>query len=756
MAAIRNWHRYIGALLLCATAGLRSASAQTETPVLVTFPNQIDDLFTAVSYNPRFRVGSFYVGGSNGVATLGAPSTLVAPLSRVSKIATFGGSAQRSGVFILSEGSNAVHVYDPGLAGAPQMTGTNQVMTDMWKNQRMSQLLTLDIGPTLGNIAQRRGALVQVWSTDDRSTIAGFKIQKSINSFDYPLCPCAVAADPNDFRETYAIARSDTVTAHRFVNQGAASATGQIVVSSPTGTPQLLGQIIADTHRAYVTDSQGRLHVVIPLGEDPIFAGEAMTLATRLTGFTIAGTLVRDTALLSPYFLEVGGDLNVPPNAPSAIRVFAGEAGGPALVATIPTATNSLGPFTFTPLEIFFWDGAALKGMRRGTWKVRNIPNVPVDGAGNPVHYDDFENAILIPVGLRNVVVSVDAGLPSPIAPNDLSGDNKSDLIFRNSTTGDLVGFLMNGGAVQSGAGLLGPGAWTIIHTADLNGDGKADLILKNLVDNTAVIFTMNGLAVTNSTVVLGANSGWTVTHAADFNGDGKADLLLRNTDGSLVVWTMDGISVTGGALVLGAASGFTPTHTADFNGDGKADILLRNVSNGQVVLFTMNGISVTSGSVVLGASSGYTPTHTGDLNGDGKADILFRNDTDGSIVAFLMNGASVTGSAAIVGAGAWRVNQVADYNGDGKADLLLRNTDGTLIVFTMNGTAVTSSGVVLGANTVWNAVQGGDYNGDGKADIILRNNDGTIVMFLMNGTAVTTGATILGPGSYIVVPTLL
>jgi FG-GAP-like repeat len=337
----------------------------------------------------------------------------------------------------------------------------------------------------------------------------------------------------------------------------------------------------------------------------------------------------------------------------------------------------------------------------------------------------------------------------------DANGDGNSDLTFRNTTTGELIGFLMNGGAVTSGASLLGPGPWTIIHTADLNGDGKADLIYRNLIDGTIVVFLMNGLSVINSTVLFPAGTPWNISQTGDFNGDGKADLLLRNNDGSLVVWTMDGLSVTGGALVLGAASGFTPTHVADFNGDGKADILLRNVSNGSVVLFTMNGISVTSGGVVLGASSGYTPTHTGDLNGDGKADILFRNDTDGSIVAFLMNGAAVTGSAAIVGAGNWRVNQVADYNGDGKADLLLRNNDGTLIVFTMNGTAVTGSGVVLGANTVWNAVQGGDYNGDGKADIILRNNDGTIVMFLMNGTAVTTGATILTAGPYIVVPTL-
>jgi hypothetical protein len=332
--------------------------------------------------------------------------------------------------------------------------------------------------------------------------------------------------------------------------------------------------------------------------------------------------------------------------------------------------------------------------------------------------------------------------------PSDLSADNKSDLLFRHGTTGELVGLLMNGGAVTSGASLLGPGPWTVTHAADLNGDGKADLILRNLTDGTLVTFLMNGLSVTSGVTLLGAGSGWTVTQTGDFNGDGKADLALRHSDGRIIIFLMNGQSITSSPILLPAGSGWSITHAADYNGDGKADLLLRH-TDGRVAIWLMSGITVTSSTTLLNANSGYTPTHTGDLNGDGKADILFRNDTDGSIVAFLMNGAAITGSGGIVGPGNWRINQVADYNGDGKADLLLRNNDGTLIVFTMNGTAVTGSGVVLGANTVWNAVQGGDYNGDGKADIILRHNDGTIVMFLMNGTAVTTGATILASGPW-------
>jgi uncharacterized protein (DUF2141 family) len=339
---------------------------------------------------------------------------------------------------------------------------------------------------------------------------------------------------------------------------------------------------------------------------------------------------------------------------------------------------------------------------------------------------------------------------------SDFNADGKNDLLFRNGSTGEIVGFLMNGSTVTTSASLLGPGAWTVTHTADLNGDGKADLVLRNITDGTLFAFLMNGLTPASSASLLGAGSGWSITHAGDFNGDGKADLALRHTDGRIVLWLMNGTTVASSATLLGAGSGWSITHAADFNGDGKTDLLLRH-TDGRVVVWLMNGTTVASSATLLPVGgNGYTPTHSGDLNADGKADILFRNDTDGTIVAFLMNGVTITNSKVIqVSTGSWRVNQVADYNGDGKADLLLRNTDGTLVIFTMNGLAITGSAVVLNATTVWNPMRGGDYNGDGKADIILRKNDGSIDVLLMSGTSVTTRATIVAPGPFTVVPAL-
>jgi FG-GAP-like repeat len=340
------------------------------------------------------------------------------------------------------------------------------------------------------------------------------------------------------------------------------------------------------------------------------------------------------------------------------------------------------------------------------------------------------------------------------LGSSDLNGDGKSDLMFHNSTTGEIVGWLMNSATVTEGKLLLGNGAWTVTHhLGGSSGYYNDDVLLKNNADGTVVWWRMAGLTINGGLTLLPAGSGWSVSHVGDFNGDGRDDILLRHADGRIVLWLMGFSSVASGTNLLPASTGYSAVHVADFNGDGKADILLRNDNDGTVVLWTMNGSTVAAGATILNANSGYTPTHTGDFNGDGKADILWRNNSNGSIVAWLMDGSNVTAGTALIGASNWYVNQVNDFNGDGKSDILLRNADGTVVSWLMNGTSVTSGATLFGPTTAWAPVKTGDYNRDGKADIIMRNNNGTLVMWLMNGGTITSGYTILGPGFWEVVP---
>jgi hypothetical protein len=352
-----------------------------------------------------------------------------------------------------------------------------------------------------------------------------------------------------------------------------------------------------------------------------------------------------------------------------------------------------------------------------------------------------------------NITAIFNKGRNTPSKVTDTSGDGRSDLVFRNSTTGEIAGWLMNGTTLTSGASLLNAGTgWTVTHMADFDGDGKADIMFRN-DDGTVVIWTMNGLTATSGAGIISANNTWRVAHVADFNGDGKADILWRNQiDGSGAIWLMNGTTLISGTAVIGPGP-WVAAVTGDFNGDGKADIVWRNSIDGSTALWLMNGTTFISGAGLIGAGP-WVPTHTADFDGDGNADIIWRNSTDGSSALWLMNGTTFISGAGLVGAGSWTVSQVADFNGDGKADILWRNSSDTShAMWLMNGTAITSGAGLFGPSA-YVAAQIGDYNGDGRADIIWRNTaDGSLAMWLMNGTTITSGAALIGAGPWQTVP---
>jgi hypothetical protein len=362
-------------------------------------------------------------------------------------------------------------------------------------------------------------------------------------------------------------------------------------------------------------------------------------------------------------------------------------------------------------------------------------------------------------VDVSSMIVNINSGeaksnttpTVKPAKPFDLSGDDKADLLFRDSANGTMSAWLMNGLSTTSTATIRAADpTWTITHVADFNLDGRADILWRK-TDGTVALWLMDGLTVLSNVTLLGPNPDWSVSHVTDFDGDGKADLLWRNTNGAVTIWLMNGTTVATATGILGANPDWKVSHVADFDGDGKADILWRN-NNGAVTTWLMNGASVASAAGILGADPNWRVSHVADFNGDGKADILWRNN-NGAVTTWLMNGTSVATAAGILGPDAnWSVSHVADFNGDGKADLLWRNNNGAATIWVMNGAVTTSSAGILGADPNWRVSHVADLNGDGKADLIWGKNDGSASAWLMNGTIIASTGGIRGPGTWQIV----
>jgi M6 family metalloprotease-like protein len=310
-------------------------------------------------------------------------------------------------------------------------------------------------------------------------------------------------------------------------------------------------------------------------------------------------------------------------------------------------------------------------------------------------------------------------------AVSDFDGDGKSDILFRDAVSGQTAEWMMNGANVTSSAltsmnagAYTSTSGWQAQGIGDFDGDKKYDLLWRDSATGELAVWTMNGATVVTSattSVNPGAytsTAGWQVQGIGDFDGDGKSDILWRDTaTGQTAIWFMNGAVVSSSSNTNVSAGAYTSTTgwqvhgVGDFDGDGKADILWRHAGTGKTVAWLMNGATKTGGGYTNVQAGAYTSTTgwqvqgAGDFNGDGKSDILLRSAETGRMAIWTMNGVKVVSSAyTSVDAGAYtssaglQVSAIADYNGDGKYDILLRDAvTGQTRVWVMNGSQVTS-----------------------------------------------------------------
>jgi phospholipase C len=198
----------------------------------------------------------------------------------------------------------------------------------------------------------------------------------------------------------------------------------------------------------------------------------------------------------------------------------------------------------------------------------------------------------------------------SVVGTGDFNGDGSADILWRNTTTGDMAIWEMNGTTIlnpsATGVGTVATN-WNVVGVGDFNGDGKADILWQNTSNGNLAIYLMNGTTVTSSATF--ANPGaYSVVGIGDFNGDGKSDILLRDGSGDIAIWEMNGTTITNvnSAGVGNLSSVWSVAETGDFNGDGMSDILWRDTS-GDIAIWFMNGTTLSSSAGLGTISTTFT-----------------------------------------------------------------------------------------------------------------------------------------------------
>jgi hypothetical protein len=141
----------------------------------------------------------------------------------------------------------------------------------------------------------------------------------------------------------------------------------------------------------------------------------------------------------------------------------------------------------------------------------------------------------------RLVTVQVSVGSSAGVVGADFNGDGKTDLLWRQPSTGRVVLSLMNGTTEISDVDLATDPDWLVAGTGDFNSDGQTDILWRQTSTGRIIVWMMNGTTRASYTDIV-TDLDWTVGGTGDFNSDGKSDILLRQSStGRVIVWLMNG-----------------------------------------------------------------------------------------------------------------------------------------------------------------------------------------------------------------------
>ncbi|HEV2471387.1 MAG TPA: choice-of-anchor tandem repeat GloVer-containing protein, partial [Chthonomonadales bacterium] len=244
----------------------------------------------------------------------------------------------------------------------------------------------------------------------------------------------------------------------------------------------------------------------------------------------------------------------------------------------------------------------------------------------------------------------------------DVDLDNTPDLFFQSQSTGAL-GFWTMSSAVKIGGGQFAPSnpgspSWKLVGTGDFDGDSRMDLLFQNSSTGNLGYWLMNGPTQTSAGAISPTNPGsgnWRVASVVDLNGDFSPDIVFQNTQtGEIGYWLMNGTTRVASGL-------FSPANPGAMG--WKLMAAVHNYNTGNTILYwqyTPTGAAAywvvnSSQSLIISGSlspsspgaAGWAISGISDVTGAGRADVIWQYQPTGGVAFWLMNGSAQISAGA-------------------------------------------------------------------------------------------------------------
>jgi len=186
------------------------------------------------------------------------------------------------------------------------------------------------------------------------------------------------------------------------------------------------------------------------------------------------------------------------------------------------------------------------------------------------------------------------------VGVGSFSNTGVTTLVLQSRTTNQIALWYATGtnSATIDGGNLVNmapPAGWKVVGVGDFNGDQRSDLVFQNQTTGLLALWYMNGyLYQDGNSLDVVPLAGWQVVGVGDFNKDGFPDIAFQDqTTGKIALWYMHGKTYVGGTVLPNTpAAGWKVVGVGDYNGDGSADLLFQNQTTNQaIVWYLQNGV---------------------------------------------------------------------------------------------------------------------------------------------------------------------
>jgi WD40 repeat protein len=193
------------------------------------------------------------------------------------------------------------------------------------------------------------------------------------------------------------------------------------------------------------------------------------------------------------------------------------------------------------------------------------------------------------------------------VGVGDFAGDGTPTLVLQDRSA-DTIAFWYAGGpnnTVITGGDYVSPppfAGWKVVGVGDFNGDGKSDLVFQNRTTHQVVLWFMDGpVYLGGASLPYTPPAGWDVVGVGDFNGDGFADLVFQNhSTGRLVVWFMNGVNyLSGTTLASSPGPAWKVVGVDDYHQDGSTNLLFQNRLTNQAMTWNFQGTTFLKSAVL-------------------------------------------------------------------------------------------------------------------------------------------------------------